>query len=931
MDNSETKRGDQIAERAAEKFNPSTSKGLLDGENAGASSYSDGNSSPTADATDAVKDGESTSGWKNAWSGGSTKTKGMNAKVLLKKFGPSGLLGGGLIGIVISLSSSIGAGSLLINLKETITGNFDYAGITSDYRSPILLSKRLAEADTNSKLCTVVKAACRYTKPSTKLLKNLEGAGIKAIAKDGSIIEKQKLLGGTRPDSYQLADGKTIKAADFKNEIRTNAEFRDAFRRAHNPRWANWADDVAAKFFKSRGLTKKLPDSVSNAKNADSALDASKVAAKVEKKTANEVNDLIKEEVSKFAESSGKTIQKGGKGDAALTSAQIACVASKAPLVVSKVISDYRKLQGIKFAMLFLVVADKIKSGQAKPEEVSNLATSLTQTYTVNGATSLSAMSSGAMLYAMVGDVGSAQNSKTLKKYIPGYAGDGVLGNLIQISSNKNIKGVCNLLGSDAAAGAAIALSAFKAAKATNPVGWVMLAIDALTFAVSETGVLDDFVEYIIKETLGLITSAVDVNALLKGALGDYTEGALGEELGDITGTSLTNMFSDAGSDTIAPLSGAQKVAFDQNIATPTRLAWAEEDRLNYSPFDVSNPNTFLGSIATKLLPYWGTVSTTSGAFSTVFGFLPSAFGSMFSQGASASGGGVTSNLCTADPLLAMNSDVAIGPTCDVYRGIPAEYLGIDPLEVVSTLYGSKQIDSEGNVVADSDYEAWNAECHAGSDASASSCVIRNKTQAMYELYRLDTRILNQMDVETDWQVNTVISAADTSGAIQPASGKVVSPIEPGRTDIQMSAKYGYYRGSGAVHFGVDLASNDIFNVVSACDGTVKAVLVNPVYANTNAKGVSGSTNYVWIDCGNNVYMGYAHFFQRDLKPYVTVGAKIGAGTVLFPEGNQGNSSGYHLHFQVSTVGSTSYTAAATTDPAAYLSKLGIQLPKPSY
>lgn len=146
-----------------------------------------------------------------------------------------------------------------------------------------------------------------------------------------------------------------------------------------------------------------------------------------------------------------------------------------------------------------------------------------------------------------------------------------------------------------------------------------------------------------------------------------------------------------------------------------------------------------------------------------------------------------------------------------------------------------------------------------------------------------------------------------------------------------MSAKYGYYRGSGAVHFGVDLASNDIFNVVSACDGTVKAVLVNPVYANTNAKGVSGSTNYVWIDCGNNVYMGYAHFFQRDLKPYVTVGAKIGAGTVLFPEGNQGNSSGYHLHFQVSTVGSTSYTAAATTDPAAYLSKLGIQLPKPSY
>lgn len=115
------------------------------------------------------------------------------------------------------------------------------------------------------------------------------------------------------------------------------------------------------------------------------------------------------------------------------------------------------------------------------------------------------------------------------------------------------------------------------------------------------------------------------------------------------------------------------------------------------------------------------------------------------------------------------------------------------------------------------------------------------------------------------------------------------------------------------------------------CDGTVAKVAINPLFANRNARGVSGSTNYVWVDCGNNVWIGYAHFYARDLNPAIKQGARIGAGTPLFPQGNQGNSSGPHLHLQISPVGSSAYSRTTTTDPAAYLARDGIQLPNPTY
>lgn len=178
---------------------------------------------------------------------------------------------------------------------------------------------------------------------------------------------------------------------------------------------------------------------------------------------------------------------------------------------------------------------------------------------------------------------------------------------------------------------------------------------------------------------------------------------------------------------------------------------------------------------------------------------------------------------------------------------------------------------------------------------------------------------------------NTATGAGAPNG-VKPATGKVVSPIPDGVTGMQMCARYRNYFSGGA-HWGVDLCKggDGAWTFQSICDGTVVKVDIKAATANVNSYRNSGSTNYVWIDCGNRVWIGYAHWYAKDLNPAIKPGAKIGAGTPIAPQGNQGNSSGPHLHLQISTIASDAYSSSATVDPSAYLAGLGIQLPKANY
>lgn len=111
------------------------------------------------------------------------------------------------------------------------------------------------------------------------------------------------------------------------------------------------------------------------------------------------------------------------------------------------------------------------------------------------------------------------------------------------------------------------------------------------------------------------------------------------------------------------------------------------------------------------------------------------------------------------------------------------------------------------------------------------------------------------------------------------------------------------YYPSGGYHGAVDY-SGFSGKFSSACSGKVDRVDIDSRYPNSNAYRVSGSTNYLWVNCGNGIRMGYAHFYAKDRPSWLKVGARVSAGQKLIAVGNQGNSSGKHLHFEVRRNGS---------------------------
>ncbi|MFV0405623.1 MAG: FG-GAP-like repeat-containing protein [Propioniciclava sp.] len=128
-------------------------------------------------------------------------------------------------------------------------------------------------------------------------------------------------------------------------------------------------------------------------------------------------------------------------------------------------------------------------------------------------------------------------------------------------------------------------------------------------------------------------------------------------------------------------------------------------------------------------------------------------------------------------------------------------------------------------------------------------------------------------------------------GASQP---KWASPVP---SDARMTARFGRYPGGGQ-HNGTDYAKfSGKFN--SACTGTVSEVRIDKKYPNSNTFPTSGTTNHLWVDCGGGITMQYGHWMAKDKPSSIAVGTRVVAGQPLIQVGNQGYSTGTHLHFEV--------------------------------
>lgn len=152
---------------------------------------------------------------------------------------------------------------------------------------------------------------------------------------------------------------------------------------------------------------------------------------------------------------------------------------------------------------------------------------------------------------------------------------------------------------------------------------------------------------------------------------------------------------------------------------------------------------------------------------------------------------------------------------------------------------------------------------------------------------------------------NDCLPTSSTTGSVAPSPGTKTQPLKAGT--YQLTSGFGP-RGS-AMHRGTDFAGP----------------LGTPIYAATSgvvaeAGPASGFGNWVIIDTdvdGKRISTVYGHMAAGAIK--VKTGDQVTAGQEIAAVGNEADSSGPHLHFEVWEGGRLPDGAGTPTDPAPWL------------
>lgn len=133
---------------------------------------------------------------------------------------------------------------------------------------------------------------------------------------------------------------------------------------------------------------------------------------------------------------------------------------------------------------------------------------------------------------------------------------------------------------------------------------------------------------------------------------------------------------------------------------------------------------------------------------------------------------------------------------------------------------------------------------------------------------------------------------------------------------------YQNYKGKTVTdyHKGIDVqGKNKVDYIVCPFPGTV--VGYRNDMSGTASSGTDAMGNYVIVDCGGGVRLRFLHLKKGSVT--VKTGDKVEAGQVIGYMGLTGNTSGYHLHFDISIGGTY-------VDPKPYLAGTKTLPVKPS-
>ena len=812
---------------------------LRDAESAGADIDDIG--SEDADGNDygsGVREAESTplSNWANRVKGGAGGAKQpFTLKNLAGKFKSKKAIAGiSVAGIVsaagISLSMLLSPSMLMVHVKELGLSRYNIQDTSTQERNDIIVAKKIN--GTGTKGCTGAgpKLTCRYKLMSNRMLKDMSDRGIVAY-KNGEPIDVSdgSKWATNRPDefrpvgdaanSFNLKKGqKGVSAREFSTFLRNNPAATGVFRKAFNPRWAAFWDSTMVKFlnkigFGGRGLKIEGDDQESVEKsvkeNADKAGDGKSLDADKNKREegdddakkkanadADADSDKSAKEINDTANSSktdpaglGNKISKIGKSGLLAVVSMYCLVTNDAPKI-SRALRAAQMAQMIPFALSFIQSADEVKLSNNKTANAATIAAiGLMMTQSKKNSSGKyvkkSAMESDGMLYLLAGNtkfLGEDTSKKTsdIRNWIPG---GGVMTSIVNMGNKlsgsdpafkKFVGKSCDALDSPAGQ---MASTLFID---TNPLGLAAQAamMGAMTI-VQSTPAYQAAMDKLFKALAGKIIHNTDVMEDLGNIIANGFIYSMGE-----SGNAGANM----------PMTVNDAVAYGK-LTTERRIADAKVDRATLSPLDASSPNTFMGSIVTKMLPYYGALhSGPFEAMGAITGIVSNTLPSMFTQKSSAYADLTRADLTSCEDTGITGMGIAADPICNIQYGIPTKYLtSIDPEENTQKLISSNMVTEDGtgggyedddSVVKGSKLEEFLTKCRQNPETTASpECMIDTDEKASYAVYYIDHRIQKNMDGEDEYKSDASVTAAsgsDSGSSATAGSGAAIGDYKPG-------------------------------------------------------------------------------------------------------------------------------------------------------
>lgn len=859
---------------------------------------------------------------------------------LVKKGGPVGGIIGILLGGAGLLSFFGGPGLLVVNFIEQYTGAFNTQLASMDARMSRIVRAKLDNTVKGPGCKLPTSSFCKYSTFSQKELDNFEKNKITALDTKKIITGRYKISG------FKLDTGEVVKAGDFGKKMKQDISFRNNVTRSYGGigglKYGGIWDSIANGWKAKRGINfarpfkegstdderRKVVDDLSKGKEQtpldtsnrcsgekSTCTDEEKKAAAEESEARRNANGLVDEagSVSSAEESAASKVGKGAggigslvKGFGILGAADSACAFIGFARNVGVVSKTTRLKQMLLFSTIFLTTASMIKAGDATDQDVSYVGDLMTQTFSSqDGATTKAATDSFGYRNAAYGDAGI---DKAASPFIIGASFGGESSGVMQT--------VISMI-----AGAGAAASGLSAIRETckfvnNPLvvaGSMIVGIASLFLPGANAAK--------IGSQFAVTGAFMAAQEILLAKMGDITKGVLlgkndsREAVGNIMNVASSSMLLGIGNRGGNPILTASQTKSVLANYKETKLAYAQMDRLNLSPFDATSDSTFVGSIYAKMMPYIARSNSTGGALASIIGLNRSITSNLITPKVSAEE--ATQSCQEQDPDI-KDAGFATTEFCVPWTGTDPKYHEIDPVDASIFLidhgflngdtdeftdkakpfiescinrdeealpygYSGENFDQEngkGCIINDSkvSYFARPGEVKvrlAASDTELDSITDDEKV-ALY-IHTQDKR--NNDILENGLPSPNAASGGGESGDQNTVTGGYALPLDQKWYDQFPN----YFSKPHHDYPAADIPVPEGTNVYSMSAGKVVAA------PNGGGYGLG-----VTIMGDDGVSYEYGH--GMDGGSIVKTGDTVKAGQLIFHSGNTGNSTGPHLH-----------------------------------